>query len=184
LTFKARKVDDIGAVSYVLTVPNLEIQISLNYLFIDYLTNQRHAKYTFRSKIKEALQKKDFTAFVEVLRSIFASIPYHNYAKNIISSYEGYYISVIYVYLKALGYEVIPEDATNKGRIDLTIKLSDKVIIIEFKVDSKESALKQIMERKYYEKYEGDGKAIYLVGIKFDSKERNIVEWECVKRDA
>jgi len=35
LTFKARKVDDIGAVSYVLTVPNLEIQISLNYLFIE-----------------------------------------------------------------------------------------------------------------------------------------------------
>jgi predicted type IV restriction endonuclease len=85
---------------------------------------------------------------------------------------------VVYVYLSAIGYEVIPEDNTNRGRIDLTLKLPDKVVIIEFKVDKDESAIKQIMERRYFEKYEVEGKKIYLLGIKFDSKERNIVAWE------
>jgi hypothetical protein len=78
----------------------------------------------------------------------------------------------------ALGYDVIAEDVTNKGRIDLTLKMKDKILIIEFKVDKKEEPIKQIKERKYYEKYLNEGKKIYLVGINFDSEERNISEYK------
>ncbi|OQY41123.1 MAG: hypothetical protein B6229_00005 [Spirochaetaceae bacterium 4572_7] len=55
--------------------------------------------------------------------------------------------------------------------------------IFEFKVDKKEDAIKQIKERKYYEKYLSDGIDIYMVGINFDSEDRNISEfkWEKVK---
>ena len=178
LTFEDKITDDLGVLSYKLKVPNLEIQLSLNHLFIDYLTNQRHQKLTYRNNIKESLKKNDFALFIDVFKSIFASIPYHNYAKNIIAGYEGYYSSVVFVYLSALGYEVIPEDTTSRGRIDLTLKLDDKIVIIEFKVDTDESPIKQIKEKKYYEKYLGENKAIYLVGINFDSRKRNIAKYE------
>ncbi len=77
----------------------------------------------------------------------------------------------------------MPEDITNKGRIDLSIVYKDKVIILEFKVveDTKEQkALNQIKEKRYYEKYIGKYQEIYLVGIEFSKKERNVVnfEWE------
>ena len=78
----------------------------------------------------------------------------------------------------ALGYDVIPEDITNKGRIDLTVKTEDKILIIEFKVDAEEQPIKQIKERRYYEKYLNENKEIYLIGMVFDSRERNIREWE------
>jgi hypothetical protein len=178
LTFEDKIADELGVINYKLRVPNLEIQLSLNHLFIDYLTNERHKKLTYRNKIKEALKKKSFDQFIEVLKTIFASIPYHNYAKNIIANYEGYYSSVVFVYLSALGYEVIPEDTTNRGRIDLTLKLDDKTVIIEFKVDSDESPIKQIKEKKYYEKYLNEKKDIYLIGINFDSRKKNIVKHE------
>ena len=178
LTFKDRIIDDIGVINYVLCIPNIEIQLSLNHLFIDYLTNQRHEKYRFRNLIKETLKKRDFQGLIQVFKSIFSSIPYENYVNNIISRYEGYYSSVVYVYLKALGYNVVAEDTTNKGRIDLSIKIDKMIVIMEFKVDSKEDPIKQIKERKYYEKYESEGKEIYFLGIKFDSKERNIVDWK------
>jgi hypothetical protein len=77
----------------------------------------------------------------------------------------------------ALGYDVIAEDVTNKGRIDLTLKMKDKILIIEFKVDKKEEPIKQIKERKYHEKYLNEKKKIYLVGINFDSEEKNITEY-------
>jgi Holliday junction resolvase-like predicted endonuclease len=113
-----------------------------------------------------------------MLKTIFSTIPYTNYAKNIIAEYEGYYSSVVFVYLMGLGYDAVAEDVTNKGRIDLTLKTRDKILIIEFKVDKKEEPIKQIRERKYYEKYLNENKKIYLIGINFDSSERNISEYK------
>jgi hypothetical protein len=43
---------------------------------------------------------------------------------------------------------------TNKGRIDLTIKLGDKIYILEFKTEkSGKKPLEQIKEKGYHEKY-------------------------------
>ena len=74
------------------------------------------------------------------------------------------------------------EVKTNKGRIDLTLKTKNAIFIFEFKVDSKEEAIKQIKERKYYEKYQAEDKEIYMIGINFDSELKNIAEfkWERV----
>lgn len=178
LTFESRIQEAMGRVKYKLTIPNLEIQFSLNELFIDYLTNHRHAKTRYESNLFEYLTDNNFDGFISELKAIFSSIPYTDYANNIISQYEGYYCSVVFVYLSALGYDVIPEDVTNRGRIDLTLKMDDCVVIIEFKVDSKQRPLKQIKERKYHEKYMRQGSRIYLVGILFDSDEKNITDYE------
>ena len=178
LTFEKRLADEFGAVSYSLTVPNLEIQFSLNQFFIDYLTNQRHEKMTYKLNMQKTLKACDFDRFVDILKTIFSSIPYHNYANNIISRYEGYYCSVVFVYLSALGYPVIAEDTTNKGRIDLTLKMDNKVVIIEFKVDSQQKPIQQIKERGYHEKYMQKANKIYLMGINFDSDEKNITDYE------
>ncbi len=179
LTIKGKLTDDTGGNLYRLSIPNLEVQLSLNRLFIDYLTNQRMEKTRYELNIKNALKTNDFPSFINHLKTIFATIPYQNYANNIISRYEGYYSSVIFVYLMALGYDVIPEDITNKGRIDLTVKMKDKILILEFKVDQeKDKPIKQIKERKYYEKYLNENKEIYLIGMVFDSRERNISQWE------
>lgn len=81
-----------------------------------------------------------------------------------------------------MGYHIIGEDVTNKGRIDLTLFFKDKIYIFEFKVDSiKGEALRQIKEKGYAEKYRGSGCEIYLVGIEFDSNEMNIVNFEWKK---
>ena len=178
LTIDEKTTDEFGAVSYKLTIPNLEIQFSLNHFLIDYLTNQRQEKLTHRNFIRSALKQGDFDQFAQGLKAIFASIPYHNYANNIIAAYEGYYCSVVFVYLSALGYQVIAEDTTSKGRIDLTLKMDGQVVIIEFKVDSRHPPLQQMKEKKYHEKYMHDGDQIYLVGINFDSSEKNITDYE------
>ena len=177
LTFDKRIADNLGGYTYTLRVPNIEVRISLNQLLIDYLTNQRQQKVRYRLDMFDCLNRNDIKGFVELFKKIFASIPYTNYVNNVIPNYEGYYSSVVFVYLMALGYDVIPEDITNKGRIDLTLKADDKILIVEFKVDAKEEPIKQIKERRYFEKYLNDGKKIYLIGINFGSKQRNIVDF-------
>ncbi len=121
-------------------------------------------------------------AFKNALIRLFASIPYNNFTNNKLLEYEGYYASVIYVYLASFGFEIVNEDVTNFGRIDLTLKLYKKIYIFEFKLSEKYTgdALKQIKEQRYYEKYLDENKDIYLVGIEFSSEKRNVVglDWE------
>ncbi len=54
-----------------------------------------------------------------------------------------------------------------------------KVYIIELKCNhSSQKAVKQIMDKKYYEKYTETGREIYLMGINFDTEKRSIDDWQ------
>ncbi|OQY38971.1 MAG: hypothetical protein B6229_04710 [Spirochaetaceae bacterium 4572_7] len=166
LTFD--KIIEEGRLYYKMKIPNLEIKQSLNTLFLNYLVN--NSEITSKELgTKKALKSGDVNLLLNVLKSLFSSIPYNNYVRNELHNYEGYYASIIYTFLSSLGYDTVAEDVTNKGRIDLTLTLSSHIYIFEFKVDTKEEAIKQIKERKYYEKYLSDSKNIYIIGINFDS---------------
>jgi hypothetical protein len=177
LTFD-KKMDKLGTILYKMKVPNKEIQLSLNALFIDYLTNQRTEKLDYRSRMYDALQDGNLEFFNQTLFRVFASIPYQNYANKIIERYEGYYASVVFTYLASLGLPIIAEDITNRGRIDLSIQFADKVYIIEFKVDQPGKAIGQIKDRGYHEKFLNSGNKIYLIGISFSSGKKNITDFE------
>ncbi len=182
LTLKG--VEQTGAITqYLLGFPNLETRYSFNDVVLDYLTDQRSEKANFQTAVYAALKDGDIESFQKTLVALFASIPYTHYVKNTISSYEGYFASVIYAYLASLGLDIIAEDVTNKGRIDLTIRLDSNIYILEFKVDGKGSALEQIRARGYQEKYLHEEKKVYLIGIDFDAEEKNISEfaWEQVE---
>ncbi len=53
--------------------------------------------------------------------------------------------------------------------------------IIEFKVDQPGKAMEQIKAKGYHEKYLNIGRDIYLVGISFDSGQKNITDFEWEK---
>ena len=184
LTIKNAKQEFFG-MKYTLTIPNREVQTSLNSLFITYLTTHTGEKIGTQSKIFQALDQADLTLMKNTFIALFASIPYHNFTNNKIAAYEGYYASVIFAYLASIGFETIAEDTSNKSRIDLTIKTGDKVYIFEFKVVNEPTgnALGQIKEKKYYQKYLSC-ENIYLIGIEFGKVERNVLHfewerWEC-----
>ncbi len=103
--------------------------------------------------------------------------PINNYTNNDIARYEGFYASVLYAYFSNIVVETIAEDVSNKGRIDLTIKLGGRTFLFEFKVTGGEP-LEQIKRMKYYEKYAGER---YLIGIVFDPKARNVSRFEVEK---
>jgi len=162
-------------IEYKLKVPNQEVQTSLNMLFINYLTDT--IKYHIQDDIYDTLESANLEEFKNTMSALFASIPYNNYVNNTIGLYEGYYASVFYTYLAASGLDIIAEDTTNLGRIDLTIKLDNNIYIIEFKVDGTDS-LNQIKQKDYASKYKSKDKNIYLIGIEFSSKDKNISNFE------
>ncbi len=177
LTISSTK-DTPRGVLYSLDIPNVEVQISLMEHIADYITKINNSAL-FENAIYEALVESDFTKLELNIKTLFSSIPYNLFTKNRMYEQEGYYVSVFYSYLKALGLELIGEDCTNKGRIDLTIKTPNSIVIIEFKVDAT-TALEQIKEKKYHEKYMSENLPLFIVGIEFNKEDRNIskLEWE------
>lgn len=182
LTFDL-KVEVMDQIRYKMKVPNKEIQTSLNALFLDYFTNLNGMLGRIEIATYESLRDNKPEQFILNLKSLFASIPNSNYTRNNIAEYEGYYSTVIFIFLSVLGYDIIAEDITNKGRIDLTVKTPNTTYIIEFKVDTDEPAIKQIKDRKYYEKYMSDGNSIFLLGINFSSEGKNILSYQSEKID-
>jgi len=172
LTIKEVKHKSIG-VNYILSYPNLETKYSFNNYIIKYLTNQTTEAIKYQSQIYDYLEAGDLEKFKQTLISLFASLPYESYVKNNIQSFEGYYANVIYSFLASSGVEIIAEDVTNHGRIDLTLKINKHIYIIEYKVDNPGKAIEQIKTKKYYEKYlelKNQGWEMFLLGIDFDSE--------------
>jgi len=178
LTIDKMEIDEDLDIIYTLKIPNREVKVSFNQSIIYSLYRDKSQN---RKDISKSLRESDLASFKTAFNSIFASIPYNNYANNSINIYEGYYASVVYVYLQSLGIDIVGEDVTNRGRIDLTLKLDNYIYIIEFKVGS-ENALQQIKDRDYAKKYLDDKREIYLVGINFDRDKKEIInfEWERV----
>jgi hypothetical protein len=182
LTIDKQIISRRGKIEYKLKLPNEEVKSSFNDILIDFLTNQRSDKLSHQDNIYDAIYDGKLDDLEKSLKSMFSSIPYNNFTNNNLPHYEGYYASIIYTYLQSLGLDIIGEDVTNKGQIDLTINVNNFIYILEFKVGISD-ALAQIKNKKYHEKYLNEKKDIYLVGINFDEEDRNIskFKWERIE---
>ncbi|MEA3239954.1 MAG: PD-(D/E)XK nuclease domain-containing protein, partial [Pseudomonadota bacterium] len=172
-----------GGSYYTLGFPNHETRYAFNDALLARLINSSPKQDENKLALFEALQTNNIDQLQNIFHAFFASIPNDWYRKNDIADYEGYYCSIVYCYFTALGLNVIPEDTTNNGRIDMTVTFEGRVYIIEFKVNELTQpgrALEQIKKKKYAEKYQN--KQTWLIGVEFNKTDRNIsrFEWEKV----
>ena len=126
--------------------------------------------------LRKDLFERNVESFVDDINSILASIPY-SIRHDKFS--EGYFHTTIHVIMKMLGFDVISEDSTDLGRIDLSIRFNDFIYIMEFKYsatneDLSGEALEQIETNRYAEKYRIERIPVYCVGISFSHDTRNI----------
>ncbi|AEH44599.1 AAA-ATPase [Thermodesulfatator indicus DSM 15286] len=172
-----------GEAVYKLKYPNIEVKKALADHVLNYIFEDISTKTHNKTKLARILISGDVPLLLEVFKAIFAGIPHDWYRKTELHRYEGFYASVFYAYFAALGLDVRVEDSTSKGRLDMAVRFEDRCYLFEFKVveiEPEGRALEQLKAKKYHEKYlTGCGK-IYLIGIEFSQKERNIVgfEWE------
>lgn len=161
-----------GFVTYKFDFPNLEVRKSLSQAIVwDFSgVTMGEDRSRIQQGISRALKQCDIEAFVNTLKVLFAKVP-----NNIAIQKERYYQTIVFLTMTMLGVDVITEDCTNIGRIDMVIKTCSRIYIVEFKLDGgAKAAMDQIKLKKYAQKYELDGKAIKLIGISFSSESRNI----------
>ena len=159
---------DKDFMTYILGYPNFEVENSFQYSLLSSYSGIHVDGYLI--DLIRTLRNDDFETFFDTLRIFFADIPYDLHIKK-----EKYYQTIFYLIFSLIGLKVEAEVKTNKGRIDAVI-IDKEIYIFEFKFDGdKNQALNQIKEKKYFEKYQGKGKKIYLFGVEFIDK--NVGKW-------
>jgi hypothetical protein len=174
-------------IEYQLGYPNLEVASAFNDVLFKTLWVDPGQASRRSSRLFDLLVALDFAALKDHFQALFASIPADWYRANPVLHYEGYWASVFYSHLASLGLDLIPEDVTNQGRIDLTVKLPQAIVILEFKRISGDKptgeALAQLKAKAYADKYRTHGLPVYLLGIELSSATRNLVGWDVERGD-
>ena len=170
-----------GRQEFTLKYPNKEVQASLNDSLLKHWVGDLSIPGRQISQLYRVLLANDLPALQPLFHAFFATIPHDWYRNSPIAQYEGYYASIFYSHFAALGLDIKLEDATNQGRIDMTVLFNGHVYIFEFKaVDGNAGggALEQIKRNHYADKYRARGEPIHLIGVAFGKASRNIVAFE------
>jgi hypothetical protein len=181
LTF--HKVQELltGIWVYTLGYPNRAVEGSLNLALLNKMGAGGQKAVPRRLQLLDILQAGDFDALHRHIDSLFASISHDWYRNNPIAQYEGYYASVFYSHFAALGLDITLEDATNRGRIDMALRFNQNIYLFEFKVvelTPEGSALQQLKDKAYADKYRSEGLPIHLIGTEFSQATRSVTHFE------
>ncbi|MEN3014674.1 MAG: AAA family ATPase [bacterium] len=159
---------------YVLSYPNLEVKISLNDTLSSFFAGSTSTKEKISMQLEAIFDNSDLDLLPGFLNNLFAQIPFQWYTRT--SQYEAFYCSVFYVFLVATGLNVIAEDISSTGNIDLTVLHQNTAYIFEFKVD-KGQPIEQILARQYFNKYLHYEK-IFAIGIVIDSSSKSLKQFQ------
>lgn len=174
-----------GQFMFQLKVPNREVRQALNSHVINgYTQTLASEKLKIQHQVFDSLNQGDLPQLQTVLQRLFASIPWRNFTNNELPNSEGYYASVLYAFFASLNATVIAEDITSHGQADMTVMLGDFIYVMEIKLDKStdyqaqmpNSALQQIQDKAYAQKYLNQDKNVIEVGLIFNQVQRNLVQ--------
>lgn len=159
---------------YRLGFPNREVEEGFVRFLLPFYarTNKVEAPFEIQNFVRE-IRMGQPDAFFHRLQSFFANTPY-----ELVRDLELHYQNVLYIVFKLVGFYTEAEYHTSEGRVDLVVKTSDYIYVMEFKLEgTAEEALQQINEKHYAQPFEADGRRLFKIGVNFSNRTRNIERW-------
>lgn len=171
---------------YYLGIPNKEVRAGLmeNLLPI-YTAKTDGQSLGFAARFYQRLLEGNIDNAMEQMKAYFASIPYSDGGKDILSDMqksEFYYETILYIVLSLMNVAVFTQVRSCRGRADAVLFSPKAIFIFEIKINKPASiALKQIDDKGYMIPYSADGRTIYKIGVSFSTESRTVEEWEYKK---
>ena len=161
---------------YTLDFPNKEIEVGLfDSLLPGYLGSGIDMGRVVIADISSYINSGKMDEALQMLADFLETIPY---CDN--TNYEGHYQQMFYIIFALLtDYNIIVEQHTAKGRIDITMETADTIYVMELKFNkSAQEALDQINDKHYAQAFALKNKEIVKVGLNFSVKDEvNTLEW-------
>jgi hypothetical protein len=123
-----------GRLIFHLSVPNQEVRLALHDQLITGYTGIENERLRLQDGLYDALGTGNVPALIAAIRRLFAGIPWRHFTGNDLAEAEGYYASVLYAFLASLDAQLIPEDISNQGQVDLTVRIAGYTYVMEIKL--------------------------------------------------
>ena len=161
--------------AYTIGIPNREVRIGLMKSLVPYyLTPDTQTTSVAIIQMARCLYRDDMEGVLREMQTFLSTVPY---CDN--THYEGHYQQVLYIIFNLLGMYVDVEVRTPRGRVDMVIRTSTKLYVVELKLNqSAEAAMEQIDLKNYPERFAFCGLPIVKVAINFDSERHTIADWK------
>lgn len=165
---------DVESGLYFMDFPNDEVKSGFFRYMLPYYTSIKKEEGVFSiGQFVEEIRTGKPQAFMTRLQSFFSDFQY-----DAQTTPESHFRNVLFILCKLLGMYVEAEYMTSDGRIDLLIRTSDYVYVIECKLDSTaEIALQQIEDKEYVLPWAIDYRERIKIGINFSSEKRRPDAW-------
>ncbi|MBQ7178350.1 MAG: AAA family ATPase [Victivallales bacterium] len=162
-------------IKYQLDFPDKEVRDTFCLRLLEFYGNlSRGTGDSLLEKLQDAIMSDDVDAFLKLFQSVLANIDYKLHINQ-----EQYYHSLFFIVFFLLGSEIEAESCTNEGRIDAYIRTSKAIYIFEFKLNkTAKKAVSQIIDKHYYEKFQGCGLPIRMIGVNFNHSRGRIDGWQ------
>ena len=160
--------------NYTLGFPNREVEQGFFRFLLPHYASVSTSKspYEIQCFVGE-VRKGDVDGFLSRLQTFFDDTPY-----ELARDREVHYQNILYIVFKLMGFHTEVEYRTSRGRVDLVLKTSDYIYVMEFKLNgTAEEALQQIEEKGYASAFAADGRKVVKVGVNFSDETRSIERW-------
>lgn len=156
---------------YSLSVPNREVSRDLfKALLPYYISVERDTPDSVARDILNAILKGEPAKMMESIDIFLAGIPYEMKMEN-----ENNFHNAVYILLRLIGARTETEVHTSDGRIDLIVKTSKFIYIIELKFGKdSQTAINQIEEKQYDLPYRNDARRVFRIGVNFNTTTRRL----------
>lgn len=165
---------------YTLDIPNREVRYGLmESLLTQFVGRTRDSALVAVNKMAVDMQHDNIDSALSRIQAYLATVPYTD---NI--NFEGHWQQLLYILFDmACGFVDI-EVRTPKGRVDMVIRTSTHLYVMELKLDKDaETAMRQINLKDYPRRFALCGLPVVKVGVNFDRKNHTISDWKINNAD-
>ena len=125
-------------------------------------------------RFSRALLQDKMDDALRLLQTFLSTVPYTDNIKDS----EGHYLQMLYVIFSLFGMYVDVEVRTPVGRLDMVMRTTTTLYVVELKLNqSAEAAMHQIDLKQYPERFRLTGLPIVKVGINLDSERHTMRDW-------
>ena len=158
---------------YTLDIPNREVRIGLMESLLPYYVQDMDLVDNLVWDMYDKIRNGDMDGALRLAQKVLRTVPYCDNANT-----EGHYQSLLYLLFTLMGQYVDVEVRTATGRVDMVMRTSDRLYLMELKLrDDAETALSQINLKRYGDRFALCNLPIVKVGISFDVSSRTICDW-------
>ena len=157
---------------YTLGVPDEEVRRDLCTMMTGVAADK---DMQWAASLGAKMLSEQWDVFFEGLHSLYAAMAYGSKERSVHENSYGRCLSFL---LASCGFRFTMEAVGADGRADIVADHPAEVCIFELKVGKPlDKAFRQIREKNYAEPYLASGKPIWLIGLSFNKKTRQLVDF-------